>query len=133
MNAEPTKTPAVSVIVPVRNEAENIAPLVAEIAAALGGRTFEVIYVDDGSTDGTAAELARLQALIPGAEAVDCIADAGGGVVLNVAHVRVDNVQPKVLDHLAQFLHALGVGGHLGAQVGQVLLDVARRPSACRQ
>jgi glycosyltransferase involved in cell wall biosynthesis len=43
--------PAVSVIVPMRNEAENIAPLVAEIAAALTGRRFEVICVNDGSTE----------------------------------------------------------------------------------
>jgi glycosyltransferase involved in cell wall biosynthesis len=55
--------PAVSVVVPVRNEAGNIAPLVAEIAAALGGRwPFEVVYVNDGSTDGTEAELQRLMA-----------------------------------------------------------------------
>ncbi len=55
--------PAVSVVVPVRNEAGNIASLVAEIAAALAGHsTFEVIYVDDGSSDGTAAELTRLMA-----------------------------------------------------------------------
>jgi dolichol-phosphate mannosyltransferase len=53
--------PAVSVVVPVRNEAGNIAPLVAEIAAALGNRwSFEIIYVDDGSTDASAAELAAL-------------------------------------------------------------------------
>jgi len=55
--------PAVSVVVPVRNEAGNIAPLVAEIAAALDGQwPFEVVYVDDGSSDGTAAELRRLMA-----------------------------------------------------------------------
>jgi dolichol-phosphate mannosyltransferase len=61
MSVENTKIPAVSVIVPVRNEAENVAPLVAEIAAALAGRAFEVIYVNDGSTDGTEAELNRLK------------------------------------------------------------------------
>jgi dolichol-phosphate mannosyltransferase len=56
-----TEKPAVSVVVPVRNEADNIAPLVAEISSALTGRwAFEVIYVDDGSTDGTEAALARL-------------------------------------------------------------------------
>ena len=65
MSAGTPNTPAVSVIVPVRNEAENIAPLVAEIAAALAGRSFEVIYVNDGSTDGTEAELARLKAQHP--------------------------------------------------------------------
>jgi glycosyltransferase involved in cell wall biosynthesis len=58
--------PAVSVVVPVRNEAGNIAPLVAEIAAALDGQwPFEVVYVDDGSNDGTAAELKRLAAEHP--------------------------------------------------------------------
>jgi dolichol-phosphate mannosyltransferase len=61
MSVDTTNAPAVSVIVPVRNEAENVAPLVAEIAAAMGGRSFEVIYVNDGSTDGTEAELARLK------------------------------------------------------------------------
>jgi glycosyltransferase involved in cell wall biosynthesis len=58
--------PAVSVVVPVRNEADNIAPLVGEIAAALEGQwPFEVVYVNDGSTDGTEAELQRLIALHP--------------------------------------------------------------------
>jgi dolichol-phosphate mannosyltransferase len=56
------RSPEISVVVPVRNEAGNIAPLVAEIAAALAGQAFEVIYVNDGSTDGTVAELQRLQA-----------------------------------------------------------------------
>jgi dolichol-phosphate mannosyltransferase len=49
---------AVSIVVPVRNEADNIAPLIAEIAAALDGRwNYEIIYVNDGSTDATAERL----------------------------------------------------------------------------
>jgi glycosyltransferase involved in cell wall biosynthesis len=55
-------TPAISVVVPVRNEAGNIGPLVAEIAAALAGRAFEIVYVNDGSQDGTADELRGLMA-----------------------------------------------------------------------
>ncbi len=57
--------PAISVVVPVRNEAGNVAPLIAEIAAALQGRAFEIVYVNDGSTDGTEQELLGLMAQRP--------------------------------------------------------------------
>ena len=58
--------PAVSVVVPVRNEAGNIAPLVNEISAALQGRLpFEVVYVNDGSSDETESELRRLKSERP--------------------------------------------------------------------
>ena len=61
-----TETPAISVVVPVRNEAGNIAPLVDEIASAIGGRwSFEIVYVNDGSSDGTADELRHLMASRP--------------------------------------------------------------------
>ncbi len=60
------EAPALSVVVPVRDEADNIEPLVTEIRAALAGREpFEIVYVDDGSTDATAAVLRRLGADIP--------------------------------------------------------------------
>jgi len=50
-----------SVIVPVRNEAENIVALLDEIERALEGRfAYEVIYVDDGSSDDTLPRLAAL-------------------------------------------------------------------------
>ena len=55
--------PAVSVVVPVRNEAGNIDPLVGEISQALAGQwAFEIVYVNDGSTDATEAKLQRLKA-----------------------------------------------------------------------
>jgi dolichol-phosphate mannosyltransferase len=58
--------PAVAIVVPVRNEAGNIEPLVKEIAGALDGQwRFEVIYVNDGSSDGSDAELKRLMAQYP--------------------------------------------------------------------
>jgi dolichol-phosphate mannosyltransferase len=65
MNETDINRPIISVVVPVRNEAGNVAPLVSEIATALAGRRFEVVYVNDGSTDGTEAELKRLQAQHP--------------------------------------------------------------------
>lgn len=53
--------PSVSIVVPVRNEADNIAPLIAEITAALDGRwAYEIIYVNDGSTDATGERLASI-------------------------------------------------------------------------
>ena len=55
-----------SIVVPVRNEAENILPLLAEIHAALeGGGEFEVVYVDDGSRDATPQKLAEALARYP--------------------------------------------------------------------
>ena len=58
-----TSQPSVSIVVPVRNEADNIAPLIAEIGAALDGRwAYEIIYVNDGSTDATGERLAALMA-----------------------------------------------------------------------
>jgi glycosyltransferase involved in cell wall biosynthesis len=57
---------AVSVVVPVNNEADNLAPLIDEIRAALDGqRAYEVIFVDDGSTDASAAVLDRLMPARP--------------------------------------------------------------------
>jgi len=55
-----------SVVIPVKDEAENIAPLVGEIRIALDGLVaYEILYVDDGSSDATVAELSRLAAETP--------------------------------------------------------------------
>jgi dolichol-phosphate mannosyltransferase len=53
----PPAEPVLSVVVPVRNEAPNIAPLIAEIELALAAIPHEIVYVDDGSSDGTEAAL----------------------------------------------------------------------------
>lgn len=58
--------PRISVVVPVFNERDNIAPLVAEIVATLRGRwPFEIIYVDDRSSDDGVAVLAALKTTTP--------------------------------------------------------------------
>jgi len=55
-----------SVVIPAKDEAANVVPLFAEIRAALDGvLNYEIVYVDDGSEDATAAEVARLQADAP--------------------------------------------------------------------
>ncbi len=55
-------TIAISAVIPVKDEAGNVAPLAREIAAALRGVSpHEIIFVDDGSTDATAGELRALK------------------------------------------------------------------------
>jgi dolichol-phosphate mannosyltransferase len=53
-----TGSPAVSVVVPLFNEEENVPILQSELAAALAGLDYEIIFVDDGSTDHTVARIA---------------------------------------------------------------------------
>jgi dolichol-phosphate mannosyltransferase len=58
--------PALSVVIPVHNEAGNIAALLAEIAAALDGRlAYEIVCVNDASEDETAEELRRARRVLP--------------------------------------------------------------------
>ena len=55
-----------SVVIPVKNEADNVAPLVGEIRAALEGLIeYEILYVDDGSDDATSSEISRLACTAP--------------------------------------------------------------------
>jgi dolichol-phosphate mannosyltransferase len=54
-----------TVVVPCYNERPNVAPLVAKLEAALTGIAWEVVFVDDNSPDGTAAEVRRLARLDP--------------------------------------------------------------------
>ena len=56
---DPSGSPAVSVVVPLFNEEENVALLQAELASALAPFDYEIIFVDDGSTDATAARIAQ--------------------------------------------------------------------------
>ena len=57
-------TPDLSIVIPIRNESPNIRPLYDEVMGTLAahGRSFEVIVIDDGSTDDSFAQLAALQA-----------------------------------------------------------------------
>ena len=65
-------TPELSVVVPVKNEAKNLAPLIDEICTSLKGLKleFEIIYVDDGSTDETPTLLADIMVVRPELRAI---------------------------------------------------------------
>lgn len=60
-----SQLPAISVVVPVKDEAGNVVPLAREIAAALAGESYEMVFVDDGSADATVAELLQLKPELP--------------------------------------------------------------------
>jgi glycosyltransferase involved in cell wall biosynthesis len=76
--------PALSVVVPVHNEAANVAPLVTEIHEVMAavGRPFEVIFVNDGSTDATLEQLRRSAAGAPGLRIIDLDGNFGEAAAL---------------------------------------------------
>jgi dolichol-phosphate mannosyltransferase len=49
-----------SVVIPLNNEQDNVEPLVTELRAALAGASYEILLVDDGSTDETGLRVRRL-------------------------------------------------------------------------
>ncbi|MGF6093180.1 glycosyltransferase family 2 protein, partial [Pseudomonas sp. 18173] len=51
----------VSVLIPAKNEANNLKPLLEEIRVALADESYEIIVVDDGSTDSTLQELRQMR------------------------------------------------------------------------
>lgn len=57
-----TRTPYLSIVVPIYNEIENVEALVAELVAALEptGHSFEILAIDDGSTDGSFGALRKI-------------------------------------------------------------------------
>ena len=64
-------------MIPAYNERENLTPLLEEISAALTGRSYEVIVVDDGSTDGTVDTLKTLRQRYPALRYIVFEANAG--------------------------------------------------------
>jgi dolichol-phosphate mannosyltransferase len=135
-----TPQPAVSVVVPVRNEADNVRPLTDEIAAALNGRwNFELIYVNDGSTDATESALSALKAERPWLRqvkhAVSCGQSAAvrSGVVAARAPViaTLDGDGQNDPSFIPALLHTFEQGGaKMGLVAGQ---RVGRRSGAWKK
>ena len=71
-------SPQLSVVIPVLNEQDNVGPLTREVIAVLRGIvTFEIIFVDDASGDGTLAALRALKGRIPELRVVRHLDTAG--------------------------------------------------------
>jgi glycosyltransferase involved in cell wall biosynthesis len=125
--------PAVSIVIPVKNEAGNIVPLVAEIAAALGAdRAFEIVCVDDGSSDATPDQLSALMASRPWLRAIKHAVSCGQSAAIRTGVIQARAPIVVTLDGDGQndpaFIPALiealeagapGVGLIAGQRVGR--------------
>jgi dolichol-phosphate mannosyltransferase len=118
--------PEISLVIPVYNEKENLGPLAAEIRASMGsvGRPYEVLFVDDGSTDGSLAAMRELAALDPAVRVIrqgrntgqSAALDAGfrharGAIVVTLdADLQNDPADiPLLLDRLGEYDVVCGV------------------------
>jgi dolichol-phosphate mannosyltransferase len=90
--SEPTRDPEISVVIPAYNEAENLPILLAELRPALAaaGRTWEIVLVDDGSSDGTAERMCAEASADPRIRPVLLAANSGQSAALaaGFAHMR---------------------------------------------
>ncbi|MGI8896379.1 MAG: glycosyltransferase family 2 protein [Casimicrobiaceae bacterium] len=135
-----TPQPAVSVVVPVRNEADNVRLLTDEIAAALNGRwSFELIYVNDGSTDGTEAAVSALKADRPWLRQLKHASSCGQSAAVRSGVIGAHAPLVATLDGDGQndpsfiptLLHAFEQGGgRMGLVAGQ---RVGRRSGAWKK
>ncbi|WP_315738053.1 MULTISPECIES: glycosyltransferase family 2 protein [unclassified Bradyrhizobium] len=125
-----TESPvAVSIVVPVRNEAGNITPLISEIATALDGLwPYEIIYVNDGSTDETAQRLTEEMALRPNLRVLRHETSSGQSAAVRSGIRAAHGAVVATLDgdgqnnpaFLPELIAALEKGGaHVGLVAGQ--------------
>jgi len=87
----PTSALPLSVVVPVLNESGNVATLIAEIVAALRGVSeFEIVYVDDNSSDDTLAQLQTLKTQVPELRVLQHVTRSGQSTAVRtgVKHAR---------------------------------------------
>jgi dolichol-phosphate mannosyltransferase len=91
----PTRSPLISIVVPAHDEGPNVGPLVERLTAALApNHRFEVIFVDDGSTDDTLARVKALAEVDPRVKFVSLSRNFGHQVALKagVDHAEGDCV-----------------------------------------
>jgi dolichol-phosphate mannosyltransferase len=129
---------AISVVVPVKDEAGNVGPLAREIAAALKGAPHEIIFIDDGSSDGTAEALAALKPEIPELRVLRHARNLGQsrGIRSGVKAAKGDVIVTLDGDgqndpaDIPKLLAALGAEPHVGMASG---VRVKRKDTASRR
>jgi glycosyltransferase involved in cell wall biosynthesis len=93
-----SKTPHLSVVVPVFNEEENVGNLVDEIALALFAREYEMIFVNDASTDGTLSVLTELKKAYPALRVISHRKNAGQSRAVRSGVMAAKGVYIATLD-----------------------------------
>jgi len=90
--AGPSPPPEISLVIPVYNEEPNLPPLAGEIRQTMQalGRPYEVLLVDDGSTDGSLAAMIRLASDDPAVRVIRQVRNAGQSAALEAGfrHAR---------------------------------------------
>ncbi len=114
---------------PVRNEEDNLAPLIAEIAKALDGRwVYEIVYVNDGSTDTTGDNLTELKKTYPQLRQIRHAASGGQSAAVRSGVRAAHGAIVATLDgdgqnnpaFLPQLIEAVEKGGgRVGLAAGQ--------------
>lgn len=135
--------PEISVLMPVRDEAGNVGPVVEEIVGALSGRVrFEILAVDDGSRDATPGELTRLARLHPMLRVLRHARGAGKSAALHNAALAArapilctidgdgQNPAEDLLRLAAPLLRGDAAGARLGLVAGQ---RAVRRDTALKR
>jgi len=112
------ETPVVSIVLPVFNEHENLAPLIAEIDSVFGRLSYEIVAVDDGSTDGSLRELNRLRNDCQALRVVSLEVHAGQSAAF-VAGFETAR---------GQYVMTMDADGQNAPADGLKLLDVVRGP-----
>ena len=92
--------PYLSIVIPILNEAESLPELVRRIAGALAGEpyTYEILFVDDGSTDATGEVLERLHAHDARVRAIRFRRNYGKSAALDVAFNEVRGERVVTMD-----------------------------------
>ncbi len=122
--------PAVSVLIPGKNESENLPELIEEIRVALAGRAFEIIVVDDGSTDDTVAVITDLMRARPWLRLIRHAASCGQSAAVRTGLLSARAPVILTIDgdgqndpaFMPQLIDALLAGGpRMGIAAGQRL------------